>query len=77
MATAGRPGHVARLQAPNGQVCSVAPQTLAGTTPSPPKWPSTSSLGFGDDNAKYFTVSAQDGKSRYRVRAELSPAAAS
>ncbi len=68
----GPPGNTfARLQAPNGQVCSVAPQTLAGTTPSPPKWPSTSGLGFGDDNAKYFTVSAQDGKSRYRVRAEL------
>jgi two-component system, OmpR family, sensor kinase len=68
----GPPGNTfARLQAPNGQVCSVAPQTLSGTTPSPPKWPSTSGLGFGDDNAKYFTVSSQDGKSRYRVRAEL------
>ena len=70
----GPPGNTfARLQAPNGQVCTVAPQTFSGTTPSPPKWPSTSGLGFGDDNAKYFTVSSQDGKTRYRVRAELEP----
>src|SRR5262249_3582298 len=50
-------------------LCNLGPQETA----SPPQWPSTAGLHVGDDNARYDTVSSQDGGTRFRVRTELEP----
>jgi two-component system, OmpR family, sensor kinase len=72
-----RPGDVVEVRSADGQtLCSAQIPEFGGETPSPPELPATIGLaaaGYGPDAAAYFTVRAEDGSGRYRVRASTVP----
>jgi two-component system OmpR family sensor kinase len=71
------PGDFVQLRSPDGQVlCTRQTAVYGAALPSPPKLPSrmpTPPTGDSPDSARYFTVPAQDGDGRYRVRASIEP----
>jgi two-component system, OmpR family, sensor kinase len=71
------PGDFIQLRSPGNVVlCSRQTTTYNAGETSPPRLPATiaaGSRGDGPDRVQYFTVPAEDGASRYRVRASIEP----
>jgi two-component system OmpR family sensor kinase len=72
-----RPGDFVQVRSLDGEVlCNVQVTLFSGEKPSPPQLPATIDVpatGEGPERAEYFTVEAQDGGDRYRVRASVDP----
>ncbi len=79
--TAAAPGAYIQVRKLNGQVVAAGaiPQFSQQQTPPSPRLPAAITLPsagtIGGDRVRYFTVSAQSGGDRYRVRASIEPQA--
>ena len=67
-----RPADFVQIRSLEGEVvCTTQAPLFSGATPSPPRLPAT--LDVGTNEARYFTVDAEDGGDRYRARAVVDP----
>ena len=66
----GNAGDFIQVRTGNGDVACTSQQSGFDTTSSPPRLPA---VVAAPDGPRYFTVSSEDGTSRYRVRASNEP----
>lgn len=67
-----RPADFVQIRSLEGEVvCTTQAPLFSGGTPSPPRLPAT--LDVSTNEARYFTVDAEDGGDRYRARAVVDP----